>query len=178
MSEKYGNYDEYNVDGPSIEASQGQNDVALVPLSGLAISDWTGGTDYTDQIATLPQRLDWDKKEGFWYCEEFKSRKLKAEFLQATTIWAIWSETVGRPESIVVGVRPDLDHEMGIRIVFSIDDFLYYWDAFGLAFKTAQSVVRRAKRLNGHIMFVGNKQVSTRFGQFHIPVMEQLDEVE
>jgi len=162
-------------DEPEIELNPNHSLQTQVMDTGL--SRWTGGEDLQSQIATLPTRLDYDKKQGFFHCEEFRSVKLSAKLIAATTIWAIWTEQIGQPEGpIVAGAQPSARHEMGFRLILEIDDFLYYLDCFGLMFKVAQSATRRAHKNEGMIYWVDRKAVMTRFGQFFLPQIEQIDE--
>lgn len=153
---------------------------AIVPVGATPnLDQWTGGYDFSAEVAYLPERIEWDKKAGGWKCESFESSYLEGRLMAVTTLWAKWSERVGQPEDMQVGVKPEgSGYDMGLRLIFECDDFLYYWDCFGITFKSAQSAVRRAQKQGGFFSFSGQKQISTRFGPFVIPTLEKLEGVE
>lgn len=154
---------------------------AIVPTGNLSqLDQWTGGFNFSEEIAYLPERLEWDKKSGGWKCETFESDGLPdVKLVAATTLWAQWSERVGQPNDMQVGVRPDgPGYDMGLRLIIEIEDFLYYWDAFGVTFKCAQSAVRRAHSQGGYFSFDGQKTITTRFGPFTIPTLSKINEGE
>lgn len=176
MLDKYGNFDGFNNDGEEIS----EENSLTVPGGSVNtdLSVWTGGDDLSALIAYLPERLTWDKSAGVWSSETMgEGSRWTGKLIAATTVWAKWSAQVGRPEDIQLGARPsEPGYEMGIRLIIESEDFLYYWDAFGVTFKSAQSAVRRALTSGGFFEFQGYKEISTNFGNLKIPTLTKVDE--
>ena len=161
-------------------AIQAKPPAELVENQDYVLSEYLGGQDSTLLAAFLPERLDWDKKSGYWVSESFGVGLwgFTGKLVGATTAWAIWSDKLGKPEHLSFGPRPQDDraYEMGWRLVIEIDDALFYWDAFGLCVKPAQSACRRAQKFQGWFEFDGFKVVPTNFGEFKTPKLTTLNE--
>lgn len=183
LDEEFLNYDKDEAEfldgiGPNeIQASQPNS---MVQAQAQLIQELLGGQDVSQILAIMPERLDFDKKSGVWMAESLSvgMTSIEAKLVAATTGWAIWSNRVGKPESLTFGPKPDdgRDYKMGIRLVLEIEDNLFYWDAFGLTFKAAHSAIRRAQKFDGWFVFDGFKTIETDNGPFRVPTLTNVSE--
>lgn len=146
---------------------------ALQLMGSDMLAAYMGSEDMSTQLSLLPERLEWDKRLGCWRAESLGDvDDISMSLVASTTIWAIWTDKVGQPETVVVGTRPydDPRWQMGIRILLQDEDgFFYYLDCFGLMGKTATSAIRRAQTGDRSFKYDGFKDVNTRYGGFRLP---------
>jgi hypothetical protein len=129
------------------------------------------------EIALLPVRMEWNKREGFWSSEDgsFEGDQLTGNLRAVCFVYAEWSDTVGKPLTYEVGHTDNPNAEQGIRIFFEIEDLgFYYCDLFGLAKKAAQGLTKHllAKDLSV-FEFNGSRPISTNNGMFYVPKLNK-----
>lgn len=131
--------------------------------------------DDTRFVLTLPERVSWDKDKGEFVGETFYGNKVEFRLVTVMMLWAKWSDKVGQPEDIVAGAENNPGgYEPGMRILFEVEDMgFYYCDMFGLIFRSAQGMVKRARQTGGLIRIIGRKPVNTKHGLFYIPELEK-----
>lgn len=129
--------------------------------------------DHSAAIALLPERMAWDKKQAKFVSETIETPDLEFRLISSMLLWALWSDVVGQPLEIVPGeTPPDASYEPGIRLMIEVEDLgFYYLDNYGLSFKWAQGVVKRAQATGGLVSCRGNKPISTKNGVFYLPVI-------
>lgn len=149
-------------------------------MSDLIVIDNTTGEivglpDNTVEIASIPIRVTWDVRlsNPTFLCDAGESDELSGTLLQATHLYACWSDIVGQPSCLGTGKNcpnhPETS-DNGIGLVLETDQFgLAYLSCFGLMKNFAQGLVRRAHKHEGDFMTSGVKVISTKHGPMRIP---------
>lgn len=143
----------------------------------IVYQDSTGIIPYDDSqfVINLPERVSWNKDVGEFVGETFNGNQVEFRLVSVMMLWAKWSDKVGQPEEIIEGAENNPGgYEPGMRLLFEVEDMgFYYTDFFGLAFRSAQGIVKRARMSGGFIRIIGKKPVNTKYGLFYIPELEK-----
>ena len=154
MSDEFG----FDVDETALQVINLQ--ASLSPLDGV---------DETVAIAessALP--IKWNKQEGQWETDMGETTQLHLTNFAARRVWAVWSKTVGQPESMGWGEGPE-GSDKGYAIVAESDEFgLVTGQFFGITSRVISSAAKKFVR-EGIVTFDGSVAVKTKFGIFYNP---------
>lgn len=119
-------------------------------------------------------RLNWDKKAGVWRCSLGEFSELELLPVAASELYAVWTDTVGRPAYYDVkepeGYEPE-EWEIGYRVAFTEKVIgPCYSDFFGISRDFAEAVCKfHIQDREAVIKVKGATPVNTSNGVFYSP---------
>lgn len=148
---------------------------ALVPMGDIATLKEAIPYNRMNSIArTTLTRLVWDKKGGTWSCSLGEFSELKIKPVAASELYAVWTETVGRPAYYGTEKPEDFaaeEVELGYRVAFMEENLgPCYSDFFGLTRDFAEGICKRAVNNKDVVIHIKGSSVrNTSNGVFYVP---------